>query len=146
MNKSACRARLLQPFGQSSNCPNTSVLRIRDVYPGYEFFHPGSQVKNIPDPGSASKNLSIYNPKKLFLSSRKYDSGIFIPDPDLDFFYPSRIPDPGSRNQKGTGSRIRNNKKHKMEGFCNFFLTGFFMLLHTQAVLPRMGGLDGFYA
>jgi hypothetical protein len=29
--------------------------------------------------------------------------------PDLDlFFYPSRVPDPGSRGQKGTGSRIRN--------------------------------------
>jgi hypothetical protein len=29
----------------------------------------------------------------------------FIPDPDLDFI---PIPDPGSRGQKGTGSRIRN--------------------------------------
>jgi hypothetical protein len=50
------------------------VLRIRDVYPGYriravypgsEFFYPGSRVKKIPDPGSgsASKNLSILSLK-----------------------------------------------------------------------------------
>jgi hypothetical protein len=33
--------------------------------PGSEFFHPGSRVKKIPDPrvGSASMNLSIFNPK-----------------------------------------------------------------------------------
>jgi hypothetical protein len=31
-----------------------SVLRIRDVYPGSEFFHPGSRVKKAPDPGSAT--------------------------------------------------------------------------------------------
>jgi hypothetical protein len=30
---------------------------------------------------------------------------MFIPDPDL---YSLPIPDPGSRDQKGTGSRIRN--------------------------------------
>jgi hypothetical protein len=41
-----------------------------------------------------------------FLSSRKYDPGCSsrIPDPDADFL---PIPDPGSRGQKGTGSRIR---------------------------------------
>jgi hypothetical protein len=69
------------------------VLRIRDVYPGSEFFHSGSRVIKIPEPGSgyASKNIpiSIYNPEKLFRSSRKYDPGcssrIRIPNPDLDF-------------------------------------------------------------
>jgi hypothetical protein len=25
------------------------VLRIRDVYPGSDFFHPGSMVEKIPD-------------------------------------------------------------------------------------------------
>jgi hypothetical protein len=30
---------------------------------------------------------------------------MFIPDPDLDFL---PVPDPGSRGQNGTGSRIRN--------------------------------------
>ncbi len=76
-----------------------AVLRIRDVYPG-------SRIKKIPDPRSASKNLSIFKPKKLFISSRKYDPGCSsrIQTPDLDFL-PS--PDPGSRGQKGTGSRIR---------------------------------------
>jgi hypothetical protein len=64
--------------------------------------NPGSRVKQILDPGSAfaSKNLSIFNPKKLFQSSQKYD-----PEPNLDF---STIPDPGSRGQKapdpGSGS------------------------------------------
>jgi hypothetical protein len=33
-----------------------AVLWIRDVYPGSEFFHPGSKVKKISNPGSASKN------------------------------------------------------------------------------------------
>jgi hypothetical protein len=90
--------------------------------PGYDFFpsrirtvsipDPGSELSpsRIPDPGSASKNLSILNPKKtkkLFLSSRKYDPGCSsrIPDPDADFL---PIPDPGSmRQKKGTGSQIR---------------------------------------
>jgi hypothetical protein len=29
-----------------------TVLLIWDVYPGSEFFHPGSRVKKVPDPGS----------------------------------------------------------------------------------------------
>jgi hypothetical protein len=41
--------------------------------PDPTFFHPGSQIRNVPDP-------------------------------DADFL---PIPDPGSRGQKGTGSRIR---------------------------------------
>ncbi len=82
-----------------------AVLRIRDVYPGSEFFpsripDPGS--KRFPDPGyaSASKNLSTFSPKKLFLSSRKYDPGcpsqIRIPDTDLEFL---PIPDPGIKKR-----------------------------------------------
>ena len=75
-----------------------TVLRIRDVYPGSDFFpsrfpdpnclHPGSQIRtvSIPDPGSASKNFSILTQKNQCCWS-----GMFIPDPD---FYPSRIPDP----------------------------------------------------
>ncbi len=67
----------------------------------------------IPDPnffhpGSASKNLSIFFTQKIVLRSRKYDPGcssrIRIPDPDPDFL---TISDPGSRDQKGPGSRIR---------------------------------------
>jgi hypothetical protein len=71
--------------------------------PGSDFF-----PSRIPDPGSASKNLSILTPKKpkkWFLGSRKYNPGCSsrIPDPDADFL---PITDPGSRGQKGTGSRI----------------------------------------
>jgi hypothetical protein len=76
--------------------------------PDPTFFHPGSRIRtvSIPDPGSASKNLSILTQKKTkkwVLSSRKYDPGCLsrIPDPDADFL---PIPDPGSRGQKGTGS------------------------------------------
>jgi hypothetical protein len=52
--------------------------------PNFSISDPGSRVKKIPDPGSASQNLSIFNPR----------------NPDLDFF-PSRIrwsnaPDTGS--------------------------------------------------
>ncbi len=76
---------------------------------------PGSlsriRLFSIPDPncfhpGAASKNLSLLTPKNGFLSSRKYDPGCSsrIPDPDPDFL---PIPDPGSRGQKDTGSRIR---------------------------------------
>ncbi len=58
------------------------------------FFYPGSRIQGQKDPGSgsASKNLGIFNPKKLFLSSRKYNPGllyrtririlIFLPIPD----------------------------------------------------------------
>ncbi len=51
-----------------------------------------SRVIKIPGSGSASKNLNNFEPKKLFLSSRKYDPGMFFLDPDLDFL---PIPDPG---------------------------------------------------
>jgi hypothetical protein len=76
------------------------VLRIRDVYSGSEFFHPGSRVKKISDPGSesASKN---FRPKTVSKLSEKL-SGLFVPDPD---FFPRildlgikkhRIPDPNT--------------------------------------------------
>jgi hypothetical protein len=64
--------------------------------PGSVFFPSRIRTVSIPDPGSASKNLSVLTPKKWFLSSRKYDPGCYLP-----------ISDPGSRCQKSTGSRIR---------------------------------------
>jgi hypothetical protein len=81
------------------------VLRIRDVLswipdpnffpPGSEFFHPGSRIR--------IKELKYFDPKKWFLSSRKYDpdcsSGIRIL-----IFYPSRIPDPGVKKAPDPGS------------------------------------------
>jgi len=84
------------------------MWRIRDVYPGSDFFPSRILTVFIPDPGSSSKNFSILTPKKAkkwFLRSKKYDPGCSsqIPDPDADFL-PSRIqgskrhpiPDPGS--------------------------------------------------
>jgi hypothetical protein len=70
-----------------------AVLRIRDVYPGSDFFPSRIPDQNfsIPDPGSASKNLGILTQEKWFLSSRKYDPGCSsqIPDP-----WVKKAPDP----------------------------------------------------
>jgi hypothetical protein len=74
-----------------------AVLRIRDVYPRIRIF-------SIPDPGSTSKNLSIFNPKNCFKSSWKYDPGRSSRIADLEIL---PLPDPGSGGQKGIGSRIR---------------------------------------
>jgi hypothetical protein len=91
------------------------LSRITD--PNFFIPDPGSRVKKIPGsrikkiPGSRIririririKEFKYFYPKILFLSSGKYDSGMFIPDPDLDFL---PILDPGSRGQKCTGFRI----------------------------------------
>jgi hypothetical protein len=73
--------------------------------PDPNFFHPGSRVKMIPDPvsGSASKKLSILTQKTVSKLAEIW-SRLFIPDPDPDFL---PIPDPESRGEKGTLSRIR---------------------------------------
>ncbi len=63
------------------------------------------RVQKIPDPGFAAKNLSIFNPEKLFLSPWKYDPGCSSRLQILPF---QPIPDPGSRGQKGTGSRYKH--------------------------------------
>jgi hypothetical protein len=51
-----------------------------DVYPGFEFFHPGSRIQCQKDSGSRIrfdiKEFNYLKPKNLFLSSRKYDPGI----------------------------------------------------------------------
>jgi hypothetical protein len=65
------------------------VLRIRDVYPGSECFHPGSTVKKIPDP---HQRFEYCKDKKCFYALGKM-IWMFIPDLDTDFF-PSWIPDP----------------------------------------------------
>ncbi len=73
----------------------------------------------IPDPtffhpGSTAKNLSILSPKMVKLS--EIWSGLFIPDPDPDFL---PIPDPGSRGQKGTRSRIPDPDQQHWKKVCN---------------------------
>ncbi len=65
--------------------------------PESEFFPSRIRIFSIPDPGSASNNSSILTPKNWFLSSRKCDRGCSSR---------IRIPDPRSRGQKGSGSRI----------------------------------------
>ncbi len=96
------------------------MLRIWDVYPGsrirlFSIPNPGSELSpsRIPDPHQSI--LTPKKPKKWFLSSRKYDPGCSYRIPDADFL---PIPDPGSRGQKGTGSRIRIRNT----GFMNCFL------------------------
>ncbi len=96
------------PFRQPCRIPSCLLIisvAFRDVYPGSLI-----RIFFIPDPGSASKNLTYlstyFNPKnRKFLSSRKYDPGcssrIRIPDPDPDFL---PIPDFGVRKEPDPGS------------------------------------------
>ncbi len=81
------------------NAEADSVLRIRDISPGYNFFPSRIRIFSIPDHGFASKNVSILAPIKWF--QRSQWSGLFIPDPDPDFL---PIPDPGSRGKKAPDS------------------------------------------
>ncbi len=57
------------------------------------FFYPGSQIR--------FKEFKYFNPKKLFLSSGKYDPGC---SSRIQNFYPSRIPDPGFKKAQDPGS------------------------------------------
>ncbi len=70
-----------------------TLMRIRDVYPGSEFF-PFS--KKIPDLGSRIririKEFKYFNPEQIVSKLSEIWSGLFIPDPDPDFL---PIPDPG---------------------------------------------------
>jgi hypothetical protein len=80
-----------------------------------------------PDPGYASKNLSILTPRKWFLNSRKYDPGCSSRIRILTF-YPSRIPDPGV-------------KKAPDPGFATLVRTAsaFLLLSHWIRILIRKG-------
>ncbi len=51
-----------------------AVLRIRNVYPRSEFFHPGSRPEFLPS-RIRMKEFKYFNPKKWFPSCRKYDPG-----------------------------------------------------------------------
>ncbi len=84
------------------NCVNSSIYIIQciPVLRIQIFFHPDP---NFFHPGSASKKKNILTQRIVSKLSEIW-SGLFIPDPDPDFFT-----HPGSRIQesKGTGSRIR---------------------------------------
>jgi hypothetical protein len=70
-----------------------AVLRIWDIYPGSDFFPSRIRIKEF----------KYFNPKKWFLSSRKYDPGCSsqIPDLDADLL---TIPDPGVKKAPDPGS------------------------------------------
>ncbi len=83
-----------------------AVLRIRDVYPGSDFFPSGSRIR--------TKKLNILTPKNSFLSSRKYDPGWSSRIPGSWFFTRHRsriqgsrwhwIPDPRVKKAPNPGS------------------------------------------
>jgi hypothetical protein len=90
------------------NVNTPSVMRILAVHPGSgmfipdpgsELFHTGSRVKKASDPGygSATKNLSICNPKNLYIAlvNMIQDVYFWILDPgsQIWIFY---VADPGS--------------------------------------------------
>jgi hypothetical protein len=72
-------------------CAIWPVLRIRNAYPG-------SRIQGQKDSGSRIpiriKEFKYFEPKKLFLSSWKYDPGCSSRIGIL-IFYPTRAPDPG---------------------------------------------------
>jgi len=74
------------------------LSRIRIFFipdPDPHFFHPGSC--------SRIKEFKYFNPKKWFLTSRKYDPCCSSRIRILTF-YTSRIPDPGVKKASDTGS------------------------------------------
>ncbi len=79
--------------------------------PDPTFFHLRSRIRivSIPDPGSASKNLSVLTQKNGFYTLKNIIR-VFHPRSRIRIltFYPSRIPDPGVKKAPDPGSRIRN--------------------------------------
>ncbi len=94
-------------YGDSQFVLKNPVLRIRNVYPGSwipdpNFCHPGSEFFPPRIPDLHQRIHSILTPPKMVSKLSGIWSWLFIPDPDPDFL---PIPDPGSRGQKGIGSR-----------------------------------------
>jgi hypothetical protein len=69
------------------------VLEIRDVYPGSEFFHPGSRVR-------IKEFKYFFTPKNWFPSLRNFDPGCLSWIRILIFVIP--------------GSRIQGSKRHRI--------------------------------
>jgi hypothetical protein len=85
---------------------------------------------NFFHPGYATKNLGCFIPKKIFLSSRKYDLGCSSRDPDPDIL---PIPDPRSRGEKGTGSWIPDPQYGGLHMILNLgspFMSTYFLKEH----------------
>jgi hypothetical protein len=88
---------------------------IWDVYPGSDFFHPGSMVKKIPDPGSESApRIEVFFTQKIgsIPYSPKYDPGCSSRIRIL-IFYPSRIQGSKMHRIRNTNSYIINQRMSK---------------------------------
>ncbi len=102
----SCKARNL------SEKRENAALRIRDVYSGSRIRIFPSRIQGQKYSGSASKKLSIFNPKNCFKAVEKmiwdvhHGSRIRI--------FPITDPNPGSKGQKTTGSRIHGSKRHRI--------------------------------
>jgi hypothetical protein len=95
------KAIMSSPAGEGSGSAALADRNAVANSPKYpNFFHLGSRVKKIsyPGSGSASKDVSTLI-QKMFLSSQKYDPGCSSWIRIL-IFYPSRIPDPGSKRHR----------------------------------------------
>ncbi len=105
--------RLFSIYGQDNSQCCWSGMFILD--PGFSIPDTGSRVKKVTWSQNQIRNielikiLSIFNPNKLLLSSRKDDMVCLSWIPDPDFFH---ITIPGWRGQKSTGSRNITNVKH----------------------------------
>ncbi len=99
------------------------MLRIRDVYPGSRiliFTHPGSRIQKQQQKRGVKKNYFSFEvlKKKIWANFHKiielFTQKIVTKLSKIRIWDPGsgknqfRIQDPGSRGQKGTGSRIRN--------------------------------------
>ncbi len=92
------------------------IWSVADPGSGSDFFHPGSRIDKIPEPGSASKNLSISNLKSWYWIPKNVHSGSRIMA--LNFFsvpysWVKKAPDPGS----GSATLVTCGT-HDMQLFC----------------------------
>jgi hypothetical protein len=73
-----------------------------------------NRVKYFPDPRSRIririKEFKYFLPTKIVSKLPALRSGMFIPDPNLDF-YPSQIPDQGVKKAPDAGSQIRTKAR-----------------------------------
>ncbi len=81
------------------------VLRIRDVYPGSDFFHPGSRIQGWQD---SEFRIRIRIKEHKVLKNKIRDVHPRSRILNLDYFFTSRIPDPGVKKSPdpdpGSGS------------------------------------------
>ncbi len=82
------------------------------VYPGSEFFPSRIRINEFKH----------FNPKKLFLSSRKYDPGC---SSRIRILYPSRIPDPGVKKAP--------DSQHRLYLYLSFFFSPRYRALRASS-------------